>query len=108
MLKNLFRPGITCWRRLVIDGFYGGIWQYKEHLREHPLKIGLVLYNSYLTDYGSWNGVEAEIKSSPMCPHGIHGLFISKAASIGYNCVIFQQVMIGSVTTIGSKHIGAP
>jgi serine acetyltransferase len=109
ILKNLFRPCISCWRSLVVDGIYGGIWYYREHLREHPSKLGLVIYNSYLTSHSAWIGIEAVIDSPyPVCPHEIFGLFISKAAKIGKNCVIYQQVTIGSVTTKGSKHIGAP
>lgn len=109
IIKSLFRPLIACFRRPVIDGFYGGFWNFRKQLREHPNKVGLVLYNKYLSDYGSWIGIEADIESPfPICPHGLFGLFISKAATIGKNCVIFQQVTIGSVTTKGSKHIGAP
>lgn len=109
VLKSLFRPCLTCWRGLIIDGFFGGFWNFRRYLHERPSKIGHVLYNSYLAYYGAWIGIEADIDSpSPVCPHGIFGLFISKAAKIGKNCVIFQQVTIGSVTTKGSKHIGAP
>lgn len=108
ILKNLFRPFITIWTRPVIDGYYGGIWKYRDHLKKHHTKLGMVLYNHYFTEYGAWVGIEAEIAGEPRCPHGCFGLFISKAAKIGTNCVIFQQVTIGSVTTAGSKHIGAP
>lgn len=108
ILKNLFRPFITIWTRPVIDGYYGGIWKYRDHLKKHQTKLGMVLYNRYLTEYGAWVGIEAEITGEPRCPHGCFGLFISKAAKIGTNCVIFQHVTIGSVTTTGSKHIGAP
>lgn len=107
-LKSVFRPSITCWRKIIIDGYYGGIWNYHNYLQKHPSKIGCVLYNSYMSDYGAWIGVEAKIKSAPKCPHGIFGLFISKAAVIGNNCVLFQHVTIGSVTSKGSKNIGAP
>ena len=109
IIKIVLRPFLTCFRRPVIDGIYGGFWIFRKHLQEHPNKVGLVLYNNYLADYGSWIGVEADIDFPfPFCPHGLFGLFISKAAKIGKNCVIFQQVTIGSVTTKGSKHIGAP
>lgn len=108
IVKNLLRPFITIWTRPVIDGYYGGIWKYRDHLKKHQTKLGMVLYNHYLTEYGAWVGIEAEIAGEPRCPHGCFGLFISKAATIGKNCVIFQHVTIGSVTTAGSKHIGAP
>ena len=108
ILKNVFRPFITIWTRPVIDGWYGGIWTYRAHLQKHPTKVGMVLYNHYLAEYGAWVGIEAEIAGEPRCPHGCFGLFISKAAKVGKDCVIFQQVTIGSVTTAGSKRIGAP
>ena len=41
-------------------------------------------------------------------PHGLSGIFISKKANIGKNCVIFQQVTIGSNMLNNTKHRGAP
>ena len=41
-------------------------------------------------------------------PHGFHGIFISLHAKIGKNCVIFQNVTIGSNTLPNSKSGGAP
>lgn len=41
-------------------------------------------------------------------PHGFHGIFISSGAQIAEGCTVFQQVTIGSVTTDGSCHQGAP
>lgn len=43
-----------------------------------------------------------------MLPHGLNGIHISDAATIGEGCVILQQVTIGSNTTKGSKHFGSP
>jgi len=44
----------------------------------------------------------------PILPHGIAGVFVSKAAVIGKNCTIHQHVIIGSNNTPGSKTNGAP
>lgn len=41
-------------------------------------------------------------------PHGLCGIFISAAATIQKDCVIFQNVTIGSNTTKGHKREGAP
>lgn len=41
-------------------------------------------------------------------PHGLKGIFISKRAKIGKNCVIFQHVTIGSNMLNDTKHRGAP
>lgn len=36
-------------------------------------------------------------------PHGLRGIVISQYAKIGEDCIIFQNVTIGSNTLIGSK-----
>lgn len=46
--------------------------------------------------------------TKPNLPHGLSGIFISSGSKIGKNAVIFQQVTIGSVTTIDSKNHGSP
>ena len=53
----------------------------------------------------AWNST---FLGKPVFPHGIAGIFISGDAQIGKDCVIFQQVTIGSNRTVGSKHWGAP
>jgi serine O-acetyltransferase len=53
----------------------------------------------------AWN---ARFEGEPCFPHGELGVFISGGASIGRNCVIFQQVTIGSNTVAGSRGFGAP
>lgn len=41
-------------------------------------------------------------------PHGLFGIYISFGAKIGKNCVIFNNVTIGSNTLEDSKGYGAP
>lgn len=41
-------------------------------------------------------------------PHGLFGIYISFGANIGNNCVIFNNVTIGSNTLKDSKGYGAP
>ncbi len=41
-------------------------------------------------------------------PHGLSGIFISAAATIGEGCIIFQNVTIGSNTIPGHPRNGAP
>jgi serine O-acetyltransferase len=48
------------------------------------------------------------ITDKPVFPHGLNGIFISQRAVIGKNCVIFQQVTIGSNSLKDSQKIGAP
>lgn len=53
----------------------------------------------------AWNAV---FSGEPCFPHGMKSIFISGDAKIGRNCVIFQQVTIGSNTLSDSKFPGAP
>lgn len=57
---------------------------------------------------GFYLGVGLKLQDIPAFPHGLAGVFISGSASIGRNCVIFQQVTIGSNTLIDAKDAGAP
>lgn len=41
-------------------------------------------------------------------PHAFYGIFISNSAKIGKDCVIFQNVTIGSNTLLDSKSAGVP
>jgi len=41
-------------------------------------------------------------------PHGLFGIYISFGAKVGKNCVIFNNVTIGSNTLSDSKGYGAP
>lgn len=41
-------------------------------------------------------------------PHGLFGIYISHGAKVGKNCVIFNNVTIGSNTLSDSKGYGAP
>lgn len=50
----------------------------------------------------------ARFATAPILPHGIAGIFVSKAAVIGQSCTIHQLVTIGSNNTPGSKRMGAP
>ena len=52
--------------------------------------------------------LETKIGDGLVLPHGANGIFISRGAKIGKNCVIFHQVTIGSNTIEGSKHFGSP
>lgn len=43
-----------------------------------------------------------------LSPHGLFGIYISFGAKVGKNCVIFNNVTIGSNTLKDSKGYGAP
>ena len=46
---------------------------------------------------GGYVGRGASIASVPSLPHGLHGIYISRYASIGRDCRIYQNVTIGEV-----------
>lgn len=46
---------------------------------------------------GGYIGRGARIEGVPSLPHGLHGIYISRYASIGANCRIYQNVTIGEV-----------
>ena len=51
---------------------------------------------------GGYIGRGARIAGVPSLPHGLHGIYISRYASIGANCRIYQNVTIGEVApTVG-------
>ena len=47
--------------------------------------------------HGGYIGPGASFKGRPSLPHGLHGVFISRYASIGAGCRIYQNVTIGEV-----------
>ena len=89
---------------------YGGIWKLKEYLQASKVqsKRLLLVYEAYFRRTGSWIGVNSQIIGIPYFPHGCTGIFISDAAKIGRDSVIFQHVTIGSNTLKKSKGTGSP
>ncbi len=90
----------------------GGFWS----LREKCLRARMAwlracyrcLYHLHQSLGGSLISLEAEFGGRPVLPHGRHGIFISGEARIGRDCVIFQQVTVGSNALPDSSGLGAP
>lgn len=91
---------------------YGGIFKLKEQInKQHNKLYNRILkqiYYNYFNNKCSYIDHLATFDNIPLFPHGIYGIFISGSAKIGKNCVIFQNVTIGSNTIIDSKNQGAP
>jgi serine O-acetyltransferase len=111
-LKTItLRLTIILFRSLIVK-INGGIWNIKNKL--NVLDAGFVkdllleAYETTLDKKGSWIGYNAIIEGIPVFPHGITGVFISGAARIGKNCIIYHQVTIGSNTIIDSTRKGSP
>ena len=87
------------------------LWALKEFACASPapfrwLFIALYEAGQYLSGGGiDWR---ADFAGKPCLPHGFRGVFVSRHARVGRNCVIFQQVTIGSNTLADSKSPGAP
>ena len=91
---------------------FGGIWRLKRlcQTTHAPLlkKLYILVYQLYQFGNGSGVAWNSTFAGEPCLPHGMAGIFISGGAKIGRNCVIFQQVTIGSNTLADSQGIGAP
>ncbi|MBP7828768.1 MAG: serine acetyltransferase [Kiritimatiellae bacterium] len=93
-------------------GYSDILWEFRllcRHARWAPLRAVLVwLYDALQFLGGGWISHEAEFGGKPCLPHGIRGVFVSRYARVGRNCVIFQQVTIGSNLLPDSAGLGAP
>ena len=98
--------------KALVTLLFGSEWKLKQrieaarHLRARQLMVKL--WGALQYECGSSVAWNASFASEPCFPHGIKSIFISGAARIGHNAVIFQQVTIGSNTLAGSKGFGAP
>ncbi|MDM8553180.1 serine acetyltransferase [Desulfococcaceae bacterium HSG7] len=96
----------------IIITLFGSFWKLKTLCIKKNYKfigkIYLFLYRLYLNEQGSFIAWDSVFTGVPCFPHGIKGVFISKMSKIGNNCVLFQQVTIGSNTLADSNNIGAP
>ncbi len=97
--------------RLLV-GVYGSAWKLKEKSKKsknkYIRKISQLIYGGYQYENGSSIAWNSSFKGEPCFPHGMKSIFISGDAVIGKNCVIFQQVVIGSVVLLDSKNSGSP
>lgn len=55
------------------------------------------LMNRSAHRHGGYVGNGARFEDVPSLPHGLHGVYISRYASIGAGCRIYQNVTIGEV-----------
>ena len=85
-------------------------WELRESANQPGLSgyLKKQMYNRLVDKYNAFIPLGVQFAECPVMPHGIHGVFISSGAQIGYNCTIFHQVTIGSNTLRDSHHCGAP
>lgn len=98
---------------LISRVFWSDVWKMRVVISNTPksassrLLMAVMEYRLY-KDNCSYIGPFSEFDDKPIFPHGIHGIFISNEAHIGKDCVIFQQVTIGSNTLLDSPMNGSP
>jgi serine O-acetyltransferase len=91
---------------------FGGFWKLKD--LSATTKSGILgsvyscVYKKYLQSMGSWISCDSQLPEGLSFLTGLNGIFISGSAKIERNCVIFQQVTIGSNILLDSKTLGAP
>ena len=87
----------------------GGFWAYRNRLKSKYQPNELPpMYLAFLERNCSYTGLRTEFKTTPILPHGLHGIHISNGAKIGADCIIMQNVTIGSNTLPGTKRPGSP
>jgi serine O-acetyltransferase len=99
---------------------FGGFWKLKDRCQRSrflPLKRFFIwIYRLYQDTNASGIAWNSTFLGAPCTPHGIKGIFVSGESVISENCVIFQQVTIGSNAPVigkncyiaaGAKIIGA-
>ena len=107
---NILKKWIRGFLSFFVFLKYRNIWNLYGYLYSNKKISGICasVFTHYCDSHGAYIGIGAEFKSWPYLPHGLSGIFISDGAKIGKNCVIFQQVTIGSSITEGSDHNGVP
>lgn len=111
-LKSIIIKSIAVVFGEILVHLYGDILKVKSKIihTKNGLKKDLLItiYERKLYKLGSWIGYNSVIEKNPVFPHGIQGIFISCEAHIGANCVIFQQVTIGSNSIPQHVRNGSP
>ena len=90
---------------------YGSVWNLKKKSFSNSFlisKVAKLLYSFYQYENNSSVAWNSTFKSEPCFPYCMKSIFFSGGAVIGKNCVIFQQVTIGSIVIPEAKGKGAP
>ena len=101
-LINILYPLLFC------GVFRSNIWKLYKSYHASRKEWKRVIWNKYMRKNAASISIDAKIDAPITFPHGVSGIFITQSATIGKECVIFQQVTIGANTVKGSKTYGAP
>lgn len=79
-------------------GWFWRCRRLRQRTGSKPVRAVLTFFlNRMARRHGGYIGPGAEIDGIPSLPHGLHGVYISRYASIGRDCRIYQNVTIGEV-----------
>lgn len=96
----------------ILVGTLGSVWNLKRLCNEVNVgifkRVLISVYGIYQYENNSSVAWNSKFDGIPCLPHGMKSIFVSGDAVIGKNCVIFQQVTIGSNSLPNSKSVGAP
>lgn len=95
---------------------YDTIWRLREAMlrkcvigeKVHTNKLLWKAYGHYFEKRCAFVGPLAKFAGEPCFPHGPLGIFVSNDSAVGKDCVIFQNVTIGSNHLADAKHPGGP
>lgn len=87
-------------------------WRHREKYARARTALGRKWHSIRCQRICQLNGasipMQAAFAGRPAFPHGLAGVMISRDARLGRDCVIFQQVTIGSNTLADAKRPGSP
>lgn len=89
-------------------GYYGLKTRFQGSKSKFMKEIYKFLSRGFQHETNSYLPFETKLAGPINFVHGVYGIFISGGSTIGLNCMIFQQVTIGSNMLIDSKGFGSP
>ncbi len=95
---DMFRDNLIDYSHGNNLGLYWRLFRLRERTGSGFLRSVLTFILSRKAHrHGGYIGPGARIAGIPSLPHGLHGIYISRYASIGEGCRIYQNVTIGEV-----------
>ena len=93
-----FRAWLTDFSKGDSLGLYWRLFFWRQRVHGGFLRRLLTFFlNRSARRHGGYIGNGAALADIPSLPHGLHGVYISRYASIGPGCRIYQNVTIGEV-----------
>ena len=88
-------------------GFFWEFYRWQKKVKKGFLFDILTFFMSRSAhNHGGYVGVDARLGENISLPHGLHGIFISRYAFVGDNCLIYQNVTIGQAGGLCAPQIG--